>query len=213
MGTRGSFPNKLGKFWFEGPKWLSCRDQWLVQPEVCQTKEAAEEKIAHVAIAMTVVDQDQSQNEEMLRKYDYGKLLRITVYMIRFKKNAKGENLSGCLKTEEIVNAERLWLRHVQKHVATISNIDLMENGVGILRVGSRIPDYRPIFVPKGCILDRTLVRHLHEQIVNHGQSKRTVLDTTIKSVSEKRYPRLQQMSPIQSTTSTPTTNGTIASV
>ena len=104
----------------------------------------------------------------------------------------KGKIFSGCLKTEEIVNAERLWLRHVQKHVATISNIDLMENGVGILRVGSRIPDYRPIFVPKGCILDRTLVRHLHEQIVNHGQSKRTVLDTTIKSVSEKRYPRLQ---------------------
>ena len=78
---------------------------------------------------------------------------------------------SGCLKTEEIVNAERLWLRHVQKYVTTILNIDLVKDGVGILRVCSRIPDYRPIFVPKGCILDRTLVRHVHEQIGHGGVS------------------------------------------
>ena len=123
---------------------------------------------------MTVVDQDQAQNKEMLRKYGYGKLLRITVYMIRFTKNVKGENISGCLKTEEIVNAESLWLRHVQKHVTTIPNLDLTKDGVGILRVGSRIPDYRPFFVPKGCILDRALVRHFREQI-GHGEVSSTM--------------------------------------
>ena len=32
VGTRGSPPNKLGELWFEVPKWLSCRDQWPVQP-------------------------------------------------------------------------------------------------------------------------------------------------------------------------------------
>ena len=83
----------------------------------------------------------------------------------------KRKNSRGALKTEEIMNAERLWLRHVQKYVTTIPNIDLMKDGVGILRVCSRIPDYRPIFVPKGCILDRTLVRPVHEQIGHGGVS------------------------------------------
>ena len=65
-------------------------------------------------------------------------------------KNAQKEKLSGCLKTEEIVNAEHLWLRLVQKYVTTIPNIDLMKDGIGILRVCGRIPKLLSDLCSKG---------------------------------------------------------------
>ena len=125
-------------------------------------------------------------------------------------KNAQKEKLSGCLKTEEIVNAEHLWLRLVQKYVTTIPNIDLMKDGIGILRVCGRIPNYCPIFVPKGCILDRTLVTWEYRQ---QWPKLEQLWIPQLRVFSETCCPRLQQMSPIQSTTSTPTNNSTIACV
>ena len=105
-------------------------------------------KNASSAVAMILIDQYQNQIEEMLRKYNYRTFLRVTAYMIRFTRHAKRKNakkLSGCLKTEEIANAERLWLRYVQKGVKTIPQVDLMKDE-GVLRVCSRM-SVRMLFI------------------------------------------------------------------
>ncbi len=171
MGTRGSTPSKLADLWFKGPLWLSSRNQWPKHPEISETKEVVEEKITRNTLTMAEVDQDQGMIDGMLRRFNYGKLLRVTAYMIRFTKNAKGEKRSGCLSTEEIIEAEKLWLRHVQKDVTTVSNVDLMKDNDGLLRVSSRVTGYRPIFVPRNCVFDRILVRKFHEQIGHGGVS------------------------------------------
>ena len=170
-GTRGSTSSKLADLWFKGPVWLPSRNQSPKQPEITETKEAVEEKIARSTLAMTEVDQDQGIIDGMLRRFSYRKLLRVTAYMIRFTKNAKGEKRSGCLSTEEIIEAEKLWLRRVQRNVTTISNVDLADDNNGLLRVSSRVSGCRPIFVPKNCGLDRILVRQFHEQIGHGGVS------------------------------------------
>jgi hypothetical protein len=102
LGTRGSTPSKLGDLWFAGPVWLSSRDQWPKQPEISETKESAEEEIPHKTLAMTEVDRDQAMIDEMLRKFSYKKLLRVTAYMIRFMGSAKGGS-----KMERIVKDRR----------------------------------------------------------------------------------------------------------
>ncbi|CAB4027081.1 Hypothetical predicted protein [Paramuricea clavata] len=120
---------------------------------------------------MTEIDRDQAMTDEMLRKFSYKKLLRVTAYMIRFMRNAKGEKWNGLLKTEEILNAERLWLRHVQRNVSAVPNVDLQKDKDDVLRVNSRIPGYRPAFIPRRCCLDRILVSDIHEQIGHGGVS------------------------------------------
>jgi hypothetical protein len=107
VGTGGSTPSKLGELRFAGPVWLSSRDQWTKQPEISETKESAVEEIPHKTLAMTEVDRDQAMIDEMLRKFSYNKLLRVTAYMIRFMRNAKGGKWNGLLKTEDILDAER----------------------------------------------------------------------------------------------------------
>jgi hypothetical protein len=113
METRGSAPSKLSDSWFKGPVWLSSRNQWPNQPDISETKEAGEEKIVQNTLTMAEVDHDQDQEitEGMLRRFNYGKILHVAAYMIRFTKNAMRGKRSGCFSTEEIIEAEMLWLR------------------------------------------------------------------------------------------------------
>lgn len=62
-------------------------------------------------------------------------------------------------------------MRHVQRNVSAVPNIDLHKDRDDVLRVNSRIPGYRPNFIPRRCCLDRILVSDVHEQIGQGGAS------------------------------------------
>ena len=124
LGTRGASPSKLGELWFKGPAWLSYPNDWPRQPEVCQTAETAKETIVNKTMVMKNVNRDQSIIDQMLTKYTYHRLLRVTAFILRFVKNAKGGSVGGPLTTEEITNAEHVWVRIIQEHLP-VADLDL----------------------------------------------------------------------------------------
>ena len=75
-------------------------------------------------MVMKNVNRDQSIIDQMLTKYTYHRLLRVTAFILRFVKNAKGGSLGGPLTTEEITNAEHVWVRIIQEHLP-VADLDL----------------------------------------------------------------------------------------
>ena len=55
LGTHRATPNKLGAFWFHGPNWPQCKDQWPCHPEITETMET--EKLPKNTKQMLVVDE------------------------------------------------------------------------------------------------------------------------------------------------------------
>ncbi len=63
MGTGGSTPSKLADLLFKGPLWLSSCNQWPKQPEISETKEVVEEKIARNTLTMAKVHGGQKRQQ------------------------------------------------------------------------------------------------------------------------------------------------------
>ena len=141
---------------------------------------------------------ENSVTDQMLQKYTLTKLLRVTAFMRRFCANAKGAGYKGPLTTEEIQNAEILWVRKMQIDLKEDGSLPLQLDNTGIWRVNSRIQGYKPIYIPRGTGLDILLVRHFH-QLIGHGGVSLTMgkvrerfwipkLRMVVKSVIHKCY-------------------------
>ncbi len=89
--------------------WLPNRDQWPEQPEINETTNATQELVAKRTLAKQGVERDLEMINNMLAKFTYRKLLRVTAYILRFVRNAKKEKPHGPLTTDEI---ERLARKH-----------------------------------------------------------------------------------------------------
>ena len=141
---------------------------------------------------------ENSVTDQMLQKYTLTKLLRVTAFMRRFCANAKGAGYKGPLTTEEIQNAEILWVRKMQIDLKEDGSLPLQLDNTGIWRVNSRIQGYKPIYIPRGTGLYILLVRHFH-QLIGHGGASLTMgkvrerfwipkLRMIVKSVIHKCY-------------------------
>ena len=86
---------------------------------------------------------------EMLQRFNYWKLLRITAWILRFKTNCLGQRYKGPLKTEEITNSETLWIMLIQREGLSEMREDKLQDEKGVWRVVSRIPNYEPILIPQ----------------------------------------------------------------
>ena len=111
---------------------------------------------------------ENSDTDQMLQKYTLTKLLRVTAFMRCFCANAKGAGYKGPLTTEEIQNAEMLWVRKMQIELKEDVSLPLQLNNTGIWRVNSRIQGYKLIYIPRGTGFDILMVRHFH-QLIGHG--------------------------------------------
>ena len=111
---------------------------------------------------------ENSVTDQMLQKYTLTKLLRVTAFMRRFCANAKGAGHKGPLTTEEIQNAEMLWVHKMQIELKEDVSLPLQLDNTGIWRVNSRIQGYKPIYIPRGSGFDILMVRHFH-QLIGHG--------------------------------------------
>ena len=88
LGTRGSASNKLKEFWLRGPSWLSDESEKPEKPAILETDEAkAQERHKKETLLLA---EDQAQGvvkdwaEDLLNKFPYWTLLRVTAYVNRF---------------------------------------------------------------------------------------------------------------------------------
>ena len=95
-------------------------NDWPEQPEIKETGDALTEKREPKIKAMMAIEEDTTNTalefmNEMLQRFNYWKLLRITAWILRFKTNCLGQRSKGPLTTEEITNSETLWIILIQK--------------------------------------------------------------------------------------------------
>ena len=84
LGTRGSESNKLKEFWLKGPSWLSDES---AKPEKTAILETGEAKAERRKKEMLLLAQDKVHGavkdwaEDLLKKFPYRKILRVTAYV------------------------------------------------------------------------------------------------------------------------------------
>ena len=189
LGTRGAAPDKLGDLWYKGPDWLQKHDQWPEQPEINETTDVTQELAMKRTLAKQGVERDLEMINNMLAKFTYRRLLRVTAYILRFVRNARNEKLHGPLTTEEVKRAEHIWLKIGQETLKDDGGFTLLTDENGLLRMDGRVIGYNPIFIPRNCTLDRLLVRDIHEGTGHGGVS------STIATTRERFWiPRLRRL-------------------
>ncbi|XP_070571221.1 uncharacterized protein [Ptychodera flava] len=195
LGTRGSAPSRLGTMWFQGPNWLSSEGDRPVQPEISESEGAKSEKKSTKKREVMLLLEDATQNEtiawsqELLSKFKFWKLLRITSYMKRFIDGCKGMRRVGPLTKSEITASEKIWIHITQQTNDMTSDVTLAADEDGILRCHGRVPGYNPIFIPRRSALARRIIEHCHLQTLHGGVA------TTMSKIREKYWiPKLRSI-------------------
>ena len=183
IGSRGASSQNQVNSWITGPDWLFNDSVWPKQPEIVRSKEIEKEEVKKPEYVGVGSENDTRDSVilENIHKHQYWKLLRITSYVMRFINNCRKKKLlSGCLKTEEILSAETLVVKHVQRSTELKSNMELIEGADGIWRCHGRVPNYNPIFIPKNSEVAKSIIRHHHKRNLHGGVA------STMSSIREK---------------------------
>ena len=170
IGSRGCYPNKISDIWLYGPQWIGDSDNWPKQPHIFESQESESElaKQKHKDIVMLEVVYDKEGSLHFLLDKPYMKMLRITAYVFRFIRPARGE---ASLSTEEIKNAEIFWIKYAQRSINMEEEQNNLETKDGIYYIVGRILGYNPILIPRVHPLAKSLVINAHRKTLHGGAS------------------------------------------
>ena len=193
LGTRGSASNKLKEFWLRGPSWLSDESERPEQPAILETDEAkAQERHKKETLLLA---EDKAQGavkewaEDLLNKFPYWTLLRITAYVNRFTDAWKKSRRVRPITKSEIREAENKWIQIIQKTCNMKTDIRLSKDEDGLIRCNERIQGYTPIFIPSDSALAWRIIEHYHVLTLHGGVA------TTLTKVWQRYWvPRLRSL-------------------
>ncbi|KAM7296267.1 uncharacterized protein ISCGN_021446, partial [Ixodes scapularis] len=121
--TRGLMPKSLvqSKTWWNGPIWLHRSEtSW---PSQIQGKPEGNEYLAEEK-KETIIQLTVPQDNQLVSLEDYSsfiKLIRGTAWIKRFTNNVKHQGQrSGLLTSEEIIEAEKFWIKTIQNETFSI---------------------------------------------------------------------------------------------
>ena len=116
IASRGATVSALGEDWWEGPKWLRDEGEWPVDIQTTATTDTeAEAKLIKEVLSVTVSEPEEAWCE-LVNKFQFKKVIRITAWMKRFTRNClKAETRrEGPLSSEEISDSVEVWIRKTQ---------------------------------------------------------------------------------------------------
>ena len=193
--SRGILPSETSSLqkWVQGPAFLRKEEgEWPQPPD---------EGIHTVAGTATKVEEEEPATESLfdnlIRKYSsWSKLRRVTAWVLRFvrKCRGKGSSTEGELSVEEITEAAKKLVQHVQsgsfeeeierlkkgKEVKGRSRLEKLSPmwEEGLLRVGGRLSRAgipysakHPVILPSDSHLSTLIARHQHHQSGHAGVS------------------------------------------
>ena len=109
--------------------------------------------------------------EALLFNNPYNKLLRITVYLVRFIRRCWKKEKTGnkFISAEEMDRAETFWIKKAQEMIRETKDYQLTEDQCGILRYHGRILNYHPILLPRDHELTKIIVIANHKKMLHNG--------------------------------------------
>ena len=181
IGTRGMTPERLQTCepWWQGPQWLQEKELWPDSENVTDDQQANEER--RESNLVSVINENGAGLTRVFDLSRYAsakKLFRISAYVLRFLKVCRKEEAqrSQTLSTNEILEAERVWIRHAQSaHQATVNQkrqlgIQVDEQNIQICHGRFDIPaTEQPIYLPKQDSLVPLIIADAHRRALHMG--------------------------------------------
>ena len=110
---------------------------------------------------------------DLLPKFSYWKILRITAWILRFRRNAsmktKGDKIQGLLTTEELDLAKMNWIKKTQKRHASskkflddVERLNLQRDESDCYRCMGRIKGDYPIYLPADDLFTQRMIEYSH---------------------------------------------------
>ena len=189
--SRGFTQQELSasRLWLYGPEWLRTgveeeESNTPSMPDQCQKELKA--KMTHNLLTA----EHPSGIGEVMNSEDYGsmcRLLRVTAYVLRaveaFKSKKATPTSPTPLTAQEMAEAEKLWIAHVQTSFNTDRNFEmwkrqfgLSRDEAGLWRCGGRLTNAdippttkHPLFLPRKHHLTSLIVREAHERVRHNG--------------------------------------------
>lgn len=186
--SRGLTPSELisHKLWLNGPTWISLpEERW---PDFSKNGIEIKKDIESEVMVVELCKLENPILNLMKRVSSFSKILRITVYVLRFTKiltNRKGLILASELKKAELIIIRSVQLRHFKtelsllnaqkKCTSTLKRLDpFVEDG--LLRVGGRIRNSNlryskkhPFIIPAKDVFTERLVDYYHQIYLHTG--------------------------------------------
>ena len=195
LGSRGGQVND-SKLWWQGPEWLSDKDEWPTDIMTSPPPESqAEAKVTKELFAGATASIDCLDN--LLGKFNLAKTLRIVAWVARFARNSrlkKQERMAGPLTTEEIQQQHLFWTKRAQqiqddKVTDDQQRLGLKENEQGILECQGRVQGHYPVYLPDTHPYTVKLVEDAHRCTLHGG------VGLTMSRIRERYWvPRLRRL-------------------
>ncbi|XP_044779747.1 uncharacterized protein LOC123327400 [Drosophila simulans] len=199
--SRGLHPSKLleHRLWWKGPSWLATpTSEWPPSTSKFSVSSSFDVNTEERAIKPTTLHNfpDESIHEFLIHKFStWTRLIRVSSYCHRFIHTLRSHhrNSAPFLTSEELLDAQRRLIRHVQQK-SFARDYEQLENrrqlnakshlirfspfldDYGVMRVGGRIEQStlnynakHPILIPKDTPLAGLLVRHFHVSYLHTG--------------------------------------------
>ncbi|XP_043063213.1 uncharacterized protein LOC122319685 [Drosophila yakuba] len=199
--SRGLQPSKLlePRLWWKGPSWLATpTSEWPPSTSKFSVSSSFDVNTEERAIKPTTLHNfpDESIHELLIHKFStWTRLIRVSSYCHRFIHTLRSHhrNSAPFLTSEELLDAQRRLIRHVQqkslaREYAQLENRRQLNakshlirfspflDDYGVMRVGGRIEQStlkynakHPILIPKDTALAGLLVRHFHVSYLHTG--------------------------------------------
>ncbi|XP_002157912.3 uncharacterized protein LOC100197154 [Hydra vulgaris] len=172
LGARGVSPEKLSSLWFNGPIWLSYKENWSNQSEIFDNSYGTLCESIALKENIWMVTEEIKENrtfEELWNKYNYWKILRISSFIKRFIYNCCNKEKIVGPKTEEMIEAETVNIKHLQGSVVLKADVELKQDEKNLWRCHGRVTGYSLIFIPKGLLLTLRIIEHHHTKTLHGG--------------------------------------------
>lgn len=191
--------------WFKGPRWL--RNEETYWPRGINSKNIAEVEVERKSSKKTKILQVNcviGQENTLFQIEKFGRLsriIRITSWILRFVNNTRKHTskITGPLSTNEIISAEKYWIRKTQEKYfpkeqkallmkkliprkSKISNLNPFLDEDNIMRLSGRLQnsnltysEAHPVILPEKNHFTNLLIKEAHENLAHSGVSETLV--------------------------------------
>ena len=182
--SRGIHASKLSEslVWFRSPEWLQTReDMWPShKTETEPPSECLQEIKSSTLTNLTAIEASAAAVIDCNKYSSLQRLLRVTAYVKRFVHNiSREERITGPLSTNEIQEAEILWIKEMQGHLQVDElekQLRLFKDEKGIIRCRGRLGNSQASYDTKfAALLSRNhhvtslIIRYCHERVMHNG--------------------------------------------